>query len=140
MAPMKLIGDRWPAALFGLLVVAPWNLLVAFGVTFTFREHESVMAWMFVWVTFLLTAPASILALTWPRIGGAWVVGNLVISVAMASAFELKSAAAPDASPFQADMLPGLLLWAAVFWLPNIFLALGLLWPRRTRAGAKAQA
>ncbi|HET9181317.1 MAG TPA: hypothetical protein VFP59_04220 [Candidatus Angelobacter sp.] len=65
----------------GTLLLIPWELFMAFGFAFTFRAHEPLTAWLFVWFTFLLNIPAVLLSWIWPRAGAYWLLGNVMVSL-----------------------------------------------------------
>jgi hypothetical protein len=116
-------------SLAGTLLVVPWELFMAFGFTFTFRAHEPLTAWLFVWFTFLLNIPAVLCSWLWPRLAGFWLIGNVAISLAIGIGFELMSfvqAPRSAASEFFNGIF-GLIYTAVFFWGPPLMMAAGLL-------------
>ena len=81
---------KWTAlrtvALFGTLILIPWDLFMAFGYTFSFRSSEPIVEWLFVWVTFYLTLPAVLISWLFPKLGAYWILLNTTISVLIVAA------------------------------------------------------
>lgn len=120
------------ASLIGSFVIIPWDLFMTFGFTFSFRAHESLWAWAFVWLAFLLNVPAVISSFFFPRIGAYWVLANTVLSMALGIGFELSSyiasrhAAEPPAMGF-AGTVVAMVTTAVFFWGPPLIFAAGML-------------
>ncbi len=64
-----------------LLTLVPWQLFLAMGFTFTFREHEPAILWAFVAFLFLLDIPAVLLSFFFPRFAMWWMAANVVGAV-----------------------------------------------------------
>lgn len=102
---------------------------MTFGFTFSFKAHESLWAWVFVWLAFLLNIPAVISSFFFPRLGAYWVLANTVVSMALGIGFELSSYIASRHTadtPIMgfAGALATMFTTAVFFWgLPLIFAA-----------------
>lgn len=68
----------------GTLLLIPWVVLVAFGITFSFTTHESWLLWTFVIINFLATVPAVVISWRAPRWGSFWILGNTLGSIFIA--------------------------------------------------------
>lgn len=117
------------ASLIGSFVIIPWDLFMTFGLTFSFKAHESLWAWVFVWLAFLLNIPAVISSFFFPRLGAYWVLANTMVSMALGIGFELSSYIASwhtADTPIMgfAGALATMFTTAVFFWgLPLIFAA-----------------
>jgi hypothetical protein len=74
-------------AIVSAVLLIPIDLFLAFGITFTFREPEPWISWIFVWFAFLLDVPALLLGVFKPRAGAYWVLANAIISGTMVATF-----------------------------------------------------
>lgn len=104
----------------GLLLLTPWQLLLAMGVTFTFREHESAWAWLFVWTAFLLDIPALLVGLIHPKVGTVWLALNTVASAVQAAVFFASSGMKADASSPSPGLLGALFFQLSLLWGPKL--------------------
>jgi hypothetical protein len=126
-------------SLGGTLLVVPWELLMTFGFTFTFRAHEPVLTLLFVWFTFLLNIPAVACSWLWPRAAAFWLVGNVVVSVLMSVSQEVLSYmhSAPGEPRSPGTVFTGIfaMIYTAIFFYgPPLLVAAGLLlMPKLTR-------
>jgi len=120
------------ASLIGSFVVIPWDLFMTFGFTFSFSAHESIWAWAFVWLAFLLNVPAVISSFFFPRLGAYWVLANTVLSMTLGIGVELNSyiasrrAVEPPAMGF-GGALAAMFTTAVFFWGPPLVFAAGML-------------
>ena len=96
-------------SLAGTLLVVPWELFMTFGFTFSFREHEGLLAWLFVWFTFVLNIPAVLCSWVWPRVAGWWLVANVTISVLVGALYAvLQMRSAPPQAPTASQLVSGI--------------------------------
>ena len=118
-------------SLAGTLLVVPWELFMTFGFTFSFREHEGLLAWLFVWFTFVLNIPAVLCSWVWPRVAGWWLVANVTISLVTAIVYTLLHIrSAPLSMPEASELFSGMfqiIYTALFFWAPPLLIAGGLL-------------
>jgi hypothetical protein len=105
--------------------IIPLQLFLAFGFTFTAAKNISAWHWAFVWSTFLLNIPALILTWFFPRSGSYWVLGNTIISLAIASGFLWNSHF--EAKSYGGSLLSALsmapiraMVMASFLWLPQL--------------------
>jgi len=135
--------DVLAVSLAGTLLVIPWELFMAFAFSFTFRAHEPLTTWLFVWFTFLLNIPAILSSWMWPRAGACWLIANVMASLAIGTGFELISIVqskpgAPSAASEFFNGILGLIYAAVFFWGPPVVVAGGLLFlPLLTRLDGK---
>jgi hypothetical protein len=109
---------RRVAAIIAAVLLIPVDSFLAFGFMFSFREHEPALAWLFVWLAFLLDIPALLIGIVWPRIGAWWVFGNACLSLIMAVAFETISASRATGNLNTSGLLR-LSVFAIAFWIPK---------------------
>ena len=119
-------------SLGGTLLVVPWELFMTFGFTFTFRAHEPMLTWLFVWFTFLLNIPAVICSWLWPRVAAFWLIANVMVSLLISIAQEtLSYMHSSQGEPWSPGaVFSGILaiIYSAVFfWGPPLLIAAGLL-------------
>jgi hypothetical protein len=126
-------------SLGGTLLIVPWELFMTFGFTFTFRAHEPLLTWLFVWFTFVLNIPAVLCSWFWPRVAAFWLMGNVTVSLLISISQEVLSYmhSAPR-EPWSAGTvftgILGIIYSAVFFWGPPLLVAAGLLlMPKLTR-------
>jgi len=83
----RMIGAGTPAQRFAKLVhlycgvaIGCIQLVIAFGIHFTFRGNEPGWPDLFLVITGYLSLPAAILSFFFPEAGGVWLVSMAVIS------------------------------------------------------------
>src|SRR5690242_12451858 len=72
--------DLLAVSLAGTLLVVPWELFMTFGIIFSSRAHDPLVAWLFVLFPFLNVA-AVLVSWGWPRVAGYWLLGNVTGSL-----------------------------------------------------------
>lgn len=135
MKDLKVIATVF--AVFALV----WEVILSFGLTFGFRQHESFFAWVFVIFTTLLNIPAILCSWRWPRFSAYWLAFNTACSILIALGTVLKKYSVlrhaadhiPLSAQFSGHLFGGILGEAAALWLVQMLLcALLLLSSRKT--------
>src|SRR5579884_1142388 len=119
-------------SLLGSLLIIPWACFMNLGFTFTFREHESVWTWIFVWFAFRLNIPAVLVSWFAPRLSAYWMILNAAISMAVGAVFEFRSyLESPHTSgpylPIFLNAFAGAVFLVVFFWFIPCSFALGML-------------
>lgn len=126
-------------SLGGSVLVVPWELFMTFGFTFTFRAHEPLLTWLFVWFTFLLNIPAVLCSWLWPRVAAFWLLGNVTVSLLIGISQGVLSYmhSTPREPWLPGTVFSGIfaMIYSAVFfWGSPLLVAAGLLlMPKLTR-------
>lgn len=119
-------------SLFGMVVVIPWDLLIAFGFTFRSASNIPTSDWLFVWITFYLSVPAVLLSWFSPRWAARWMLLNTALSAIIVAQRELQWLLGYKRAPYALTMpLPIALFFELVsmivfFWGPNLVFGVGL--------------
>ena len=124
-------------AIVAAMLIIPLELSLAFGITFSFREHEPLISWVFVWFAFLLDVPALPLGIVLPRWGARWVLLNAIVSGLLAMGFEVHSAMQATGANVTGGLVK-LLMMFVVFW--GLKLAYSWICSRQTNGDAAASA
>ncbi len=114
-------------SLFGTCLLIPFDLWLAFGLTFTGPQNISAWHWAFVWFTFLLNIPAVLVSWSSPRFAAYWVVVNTAISLLIGAGFLRHSyiEAVPEYGALKSVMMAGAQAWLGVviLWFPHLLFA-----------------
>jgi len=119
----------------GALLIIPWGVFVGVMFTFTFRNHESIWAWIFDLLTFWCQVLGVIVSFVKPRAAAIWMLTALTASASLAITYEVRDTYASSARHIIASqwitVLPSIL--KAAFFLYGIPLLFALLVLRVTR-------
>lgn len=130
MARLPFRAQQFVISLIGALLLIPMDLHLGGRFTFSFNAH-SASAWLFGLTAFWCQILAILISFFKPRLGGAWILVNIALSIAIQVWVAIRLGAGAGSLPVGAWGAIGPAYAKAVFlfWITPLILALLLLRP-----------